>query len=220
MPRGSDLSHSNGRVSHPTVVNLFLDGDPEPAAPASTDRRRPKRPDQQPARNSRHARVVTIDGPVATGRPGAGDDAKRFELLGGRSGTPRGLIARADGNTRAACMRLAARPYVALVAMLCIACMLLALSSLGLSLRAADRTRHTAMSGQQVAHTAATRAQHRVAQLTAALNSTRHRVGQQTAALKRAEHRLAQSNARAQHAEHPLANHRASGKSRARSGHQ
>ncbi len=34
MPRGSDPSHSNGRVSHPTAVNLFLDGDPAPAAPA------------------------------------------------------------------------------------------------------------------------------------------------------------------------------------------
>ncbi len=139
-----------------------------------------------------------IDGPVATSRPGAGDDAKRFELLGGRSGAPRGVIARADGNTRAACMRLAARPYLALVAMLCIACMLLVLSWLGLSLRAADRTRHTAMSGQHAARTAATRAQHQVAHLTAALNSIRHQLGQQTAALKRAEHQLAQSNARAQ----------------------
>jgi HAMP domain-containing protein len=220
MPRGSDLSHSNGRVSHPAVVNLFLDGDPEPAVPASTHRRCPKRPDQQPARNSRHARVVTIDGPVATGRPGTGDDAKRFELLGGRSGTPRGLIARADGNTRAACMRLAARPYVALVAMLCIACMLLALSWLGLSLRAAERTRHTAMSGQHVAHTAATRARDRVAELTAALNSTRHRLGLQTAALNRAEHQLARSQPRAQHAEHLLATQRAPSKSRARSSRQ
>jgi hypothetical protein len=220
MPRGSDLSHSNGRVSNPTVVNLFLDGDPEPAAPASTHRRRPKRPDQQPARNNRHARMVTIDGPVATGRPGAGDDAKRFELLGGRSGTPRGLIARADGNTRAACMRLAARPYVALVAMLCIVCMLLALAWLGLSLRATDRARHPAMSGQHVAHAAATHAQHRAAHLTAALNSTRHRLGLQTAALQRAEHQLAQSNARAQDAEHLLATQRAPGKSRARSSRQ
>ena len=215
MPRGSDPSHSNGRVSHPAAVNLFLDGDPEPA---STHRRRPKRPNQQPASHSRHARVVTIDGPVTTNRPGDGGDAKRFELLGGRSGTPRGVIARADGNTRAACMRLAARPYLALVAMLCIACMLLALSWLGLSLRAADRSQHTAKSGQHAAHLAATRAQHQVAQLTAALDRTRHQVSQQAVALKRAQHQLAQSDARAQHAEHPLANQRAPGKPRARSG--
>jgi hypothetical protein len=215
MPRGSELSHSDGRVSHPTAVNLFLDGDPEPA---STHRRRPKRPDQQPASRTRHGRVVTIDGPVTTSRPGASDDAKRYELLGGRPGTPRGMIARADGNTRAACMRLAARPYLALAAMLCIACMLLALSWLGLSLRAADRTRQTAMSGQHAAHLAATRAQHQVAQLTTALNRTRHQLGQQTAALKPAEHQLAQSDARAQHAEHPHANQRAPGKPRARSG--
>src|ERR1700679_1600670 len=101
MPRGSDPSHSNGRVSQPAAVNLFLDGDPEPA---STHRRRAKRPNLQPTSHSRHTRVVTIDGPVATSRPRGGGDAKRFELLGGRSGTPRGVIARADGNTRAACM--------------------------------------------------------------------------------------------------------------------
>ena len=130
--------------------------------------------------------MVTIDGPVTTSRPGDGGDAKRFELLGGRSGTPRGVIARADGNTRAACMRLAGRPYLALVAMLCIACMLLALSWLGLSLRAADRSQHTAMSGQHLAHLAATRARHQVAQLTTALDRTRHQVGQQAVALKRA----------------------------------
>jgi hypothetical protein len=217
MPRGSDPSHSNGRVSHPAAVNLFLDGDPEPA---STPRRRPKRPNQQPASHRRQTRVVTIDGPVTTSRPGDGGDAKRFELLGGRSGTPRGVIARADGNTRATCLRLAARPYVALVAMLCGACMLLALSWLGLSLRAVDRSQHTAMSGQHAAHLAASRAQHQVAELTAALDRARHQVGQQAVALKRAQHQLAQSDARKRHAEHPLANQRTPGKPRARSGQQ
>ena len=214
MPRGSDPSHSNGRVSHPAAVNLFLDGDPEPA---STHRRRPKRPNQQPASHRRRARVVTIDGPVTSNRPGDGGDAKRFELLGGRSGTPRGVIARADGNMRVACLRLASRPYLALVAMLCLSCMLLALSWLGLELRAADRIQHTAKSGQHTAHLAATRAHHQVAQLTAALDRTRDQVSQQAVALKR-EHQLAQSDARAQHTEHPLANQRAPGKPRARSG--
>jgi len=216
MPRGSDPSHSSGRVSHPAAVNLFLDGDPAPAAPAAARRRRAQRPDQLPASHSRSGRVVMIDGPVATSRPGAGDDAKRFELLGGRSGAPRGVIARADGSTRAACMRLAARPYLALVATLCIACLLLSVSWLGLSLRAADRTRHTAVSGQPAARTAATRAQHQVAHLTAALNSIRHQLGQQTAALKRAEHQLAQSNARAHGAEHQ----RTPGTRRSRGGHR
>jgi hypothetical protein len=199
MPRGSDPSHSNGRVSHPAPVNLFLDGDPEPP---STPRRRPKRPNQQPRSRRRHERAVTIDGPVTASRPGDGGDAKRFELLGGRSGTPRGVIARADGNTRAACLRLAARPYLALVAMLCVACMLLALSWLGLSLRAADRGQHAAMSGQHAAQLAATRAQDQVAQLTAALDRTRHQVGQQPVALKRAQ------------------DQRVLGKQRARSGQQ
>jgi hypothetical protein len=215
MPRGSDPSHSNGRVSHPAAVNLFLDGDPEPA---SMPRRRPKRPNQQPTSHSRHARVVTIDDPVRTNRPGDGGDAKRFELLGGRSGTRRGVIARADGNTRVACMRLAARPYLALVAMLCIACTLLALSWLGLSLRAADRSHHTALSGQHAAHLAATRAQRQVAQLTAALDRARHQVSQQAVALKHAQHRLAQPDARRRHAEHPLAYQRAPGTPGARSG--
>jgi len=215
MPRGSDPSHSNGRVSHSAAVNLFLDGDPEPA---STPRRRPKRPNQQPTSRSRHARVVTIDSPVTTTRPRGGGDAKRFELLGGRSGTPRGAIARADGNARAACLRLAARPYLALVAMLCLACMLLALSWLGLSLRAADRNQHPAKSGQHAAHLAATRARRQVAQLTAALDRTRHQVSQQAVALKRAQHKLAQSDARAQHAEHPLANQHAPAKPHWRSG--
>jgi len=217
MPRGSDPSHSNGRVSHPPAVNLFLDGDPEPAAPAPAHRRRPKRPAQQPTSHSLHGRVVTIDSPVATSRPGAGDDARRFELLGGRSGTPRGVIARVDGNTRAACMRLAARPYPALVAMLCIASMLLALSWLGLSLRAADRTRSTAISGQHAAQTDATLTHHQVAHLTAVLNGTRRQLGQLTVALKRAEHQLARSDAGARRAEHQ----RARGEpQRARSGHR
>jgi len=217
MPRGSDPSHSNGRVSHPPAVNLFLDGDPEPAAPAPAQRRRPKRPAQQPASHSLHGRVVTIDSPVATSRPGAGDDARRFELLGGRSGTPRGMIARADGQARAAFLRLAARPYLALVAMLGIACMLLALSWLGLSLRAADRTRRTAISGQHAAQTDATLTHHQAAHLTAVLNGTRRQLGQQTAALKRAEHQLARSDAGARRAEHQ----RARGEpQRARSGHR
>ena len=217
MPRGSDPSHSNGRVSHPPAVNLFLDGDPEPAAPAPAQRRRPKRPAQQPASHSLHGRVVTIDSPVATSRPGAGDDARRFELLGGRSGTPRGMIARADGQARAAFLRLAARPYLAPVAMLGIACMLLALSWLGLSLRAADRTRRTAISGQHAAQTDATLTHHQAAHLTAVLNGTRRQLGQLTVALKRAEHQLARSDAGARGAEHQ----RARGEpQRARSGHR
>jgi hypothetical protein len=214
VSRGSD-PHSNSRVSHPAAVNLFLDGDPEPA---STHPRRPKRPNQQAASQHRHARVVPIDGAGTTSRPRGGGDAKQFELLGGRSGTLRGVIARADGNTRAACMKLAARPYLALVAMLCIACMLLALSWLGLSLRAADRSRQTAVSSYHAAHRAATRAQHQDAQLTAALDRTRHQVNQQAVALKHAQHQLAQSHTRPQHARHPLANQRAPGKPRARSG--
>ena len=197
----SDPSHT---TADQPATNLFVDGDPEPRATATG--RRAGRP--RGSRGARTPNTARADGRVVVLRSSAtpaartsqhGEDARRFELPGGRPGTPRGLLARVDGNARAVCATMATRPYLALVALMVVAVLLMALSWTGLSLRDNARARHAV---RRDAHAAMTGAQHRNATLVRRLRVLRGQAGRQQAA---ATATVARYKARAARTERRLA---------------
>ncbi len=195
-----DASHTNGETSRQSAANLFVDGDPDPR-PDATHHHLP-RPNLRRGRRANTGagrpggRVVAV-APSAKLTTAAG----RFELPGGRPGTPRGLLARVDGNARTLCAGMAGRPYVALVAFVCAGALLVAVSWTGLSLHDDAHARRSAVSGQRAAQAAALAEHHNVT-LTRQLDTLRRRADRKRVA---ATNLVARFKARAAHAERELA---------------
>lgn len=209
-PSVPNSSHANGTPACDRATNLFVDGDPELwSSGRSPSTRGTHRRRSESSFTQGRGRVVAVRSAASAPRLTAGPGAERFALPGGRPGAPRGRLARADANARGLFAATATRPYVALVALTCVAALLIALSWVGLSLRDATRDRHDAVVAQRSAQAAATTELHRISRLSAALEHAQR--AQQTARRGQAaaRHHASRHKTRARHAKRKLTQTRA-----------
>jgi hypothetical protein len=155
MPSYPQASSSPNGVSR---GNLFVEPDPDDPppptpVPASAAGAGPRL--SAPRRRGRGLVVPVVDAPTRRGMTAGVSDAARFTRtrtgMGALSGTARQHALGADRNARRLLGQLAAHPYGALIALIAVAVLLLAISWLGLSLRAAAGERDHAQRQQRAA---------------------------------------------------------------------